>query len=222
MFCQKCGKELKDGEKICSNCGYGKKRNSKFVNVMRYIFYVIVFVSIVTVGVEVAFDRPITKTLFQSKGNVTMQLKNDKSKQVTIKEKDVRDKANVLMEEIGRHYSGAAINQVNEIKLIYNYKEKTIEYIYLSVNLNRYYTIYNTNGTRFQIASVSASMSKNGTYVDSWKETSNGNNTFIFDINNLPSDCGLIQEDDDNVLVKIKNELNDGRDNTFYWREVAN
>ena len=55
MFCQKCGKELKDGEKICSNCGYGKKRNSKFVNVMRYIFYVIVFVSIVTVGVEVAF-----------------------------------------------------------------------------------------------------------------------------------------------------------------------
>ena len=120
------------------------------------------------------------------------------------------------MSSISHHYPNAKINQVNEIKLIYNYKENIIEYVYLFVNLDRYYMIVRSSGSPFGIASVKASLSRNGVYTDPWKET-NGDNDLIFDINNLPPNCGLLTEENNEILVKIKNELNKGRNNTFYW-----
>ncbi len=32
MFCKKCGKEMNDNEKVCSNCGYSEENNSTEIN----------------------------------------------------------------------------------------------------------------------------------------------------------------------------------------------
>lgn len=157
---------------------------------------------------------------FSNKNNITMELKDNKKKEVYINEEDLRKIINNLMKKILQHYPKTKINQVNQIKCIYNEKEETIEYIFLYVNLNKYYSITNSYGNRFKISSVEASLSRNGVYTDSWKEK-NGDNSLIFNINNLSSNCGLITEENNEILVQIKNELNDGMDNTFYWRETV-
>lgn len=230
MYCNKCGNKLEDDMAFCNKCGnkvinisvVEKNGNTKAVS---KVFIIIVIILSISTGVYLG-GLKIKKILLsfynnvstkQENGNMTMILRDGSKKDIYISEKDLKEKVNSLMYLISRHYSKANINQVNEIKIIYNYNENIIEYVYLSVNLDRYYRIKNFSvSNNFVIASVGASLSRNGVYTDKWKE-SNGDNSLIFDINNLSNNCGLLTEENNNILVKIKNELNNGRDRTFYW-----
>lgn len=230
MYCNKCGNKLEDDMAFCNKCGnkvinisvVEKNGNTKAVS---KVFIIIVIILSISTGVYLG-GLKIKKILLsfynnvstkQENGNMTMILRDGSKKDIYISEKDLKEKVNSLMYLISRHYSKANINQVNEIKIIYNYNENIIEYVYLSVNLDRYYRIKNFSvSNNFVIASVGASLSRNGVYTDKWKE-SNGDNSLIFDINNLSNNCGLLTEENNNILVKIKNELNSGRDKTFYW-----
>lgn len=230
MYCNKCGNKLEDDMLFCNKCGNkainiseeenigNKKKSSK-------VFIIIVIILFISTGVYIG-GLKIKKILLsfynnvsmkQENGNMMMLLRDGSKKDISISEKDLKEKVNSLMYLISRYYSKAKINQVNEIKIIYNYNENIIEYVYLSVNLDRYYKVKNLDiPNNFVTASVEASLSRNGVYTDKWKE-SNGDNSLIFAVNNLSNNCGLLTEENNNVLVKIKNELNNGRDRTFYW-----
>lgn len=218
MYCNECGTKITEGEKFCSNCGKKVTKNKSIIKILLKVLGIIISLILAfAIGIGIFFGGAKIKNIFNpNKNNMTMELKDNKKKDVYINEEDLKAKTNNLMSSISHHYPNAKINQVNEIKLIYNYKENIIEYVYLFVNLDRYYMIVRSSGSPFGIASVKASLSRNGVYTDPWKET-NGDNDLIFDINNLPPNCGLLTEENNEILVKIKNELNKGRNNTFYW-----
>lgn len=188
---------------------------------MKIVLKILVIIILLTFGYYIG-NKLINykENIIFNKNNIKMELKDNKEKEAYINEEDLRKKTNNLMKKISQHYPKTKINQVNQIKCIYNEKEKVIEYIFLYVNLNKYYSITNSYGNRFKISSVEASLSRNGVYTDSWKEK-HGDNSLIFNIDNLSPNCGLITEEKNEILVQIKNELNYGRDDTFYWRETV-
>lgn len=224
MYCINCGKKFEGNGKLCDKCSSledfeeQKKDIKVHIIVLKIIGVIISAILAFGIGIGVFFGfTKIKKSLYPNDNNIVMELKDNKKKEIYIEESEIKTKVDELMQKISSHYPKAKINQVNEIKLIYNYKEKIIEYVYLYVNLDRYYMIYSDNGS-FGVASVVASMTRNGVYTDGWK-VKNGDNKLIFDINNLNSDWGLVTSENNQILVKIKDELNKGRDNTFYWQK---
>lgn len=218
MICKKCGQELSEEEKFCSNCGKKATKDKSIIKILLKVLGIIMLLILAfAIGMGIFFGGTRIKQIFNpNKNNMIMELRNNETKKIYINEEEIRSKVNNLMRKISSYYPKAKINQVNEIKLIYNYEADSIEYVYLNVNLDRYYQVGYIRTTRVQ-----ASLSKNGIFADGLKTRNNGDNDLIFDIDNLSSNCGLLTQENNEILVQIKNELNNGRNNTFYGEIIV-
>ena len=158
-------------------------------------------------------DKLTLESNFDSNGNIQILLR-DEEERIEISKEEIKERVLKTKTAISDNYSNIYINQINDIKFIYNYKNKSIEKMKLSVNFNQYYkTSSNTKS-----AGATGSLDKNGRYEDSRK---NGVDlSSVYSRNNLEENEGLVELETNSVLEEIKNEINGTLDNTFYWERT--
>lgn len=123
--------------------------------------------------------------------------RNGKEKKVNISEDMIKQKVKIATELIKSNYH-TALTDIYEIKVIYNYKEKTIDNLYISVRFAQKLQV----GYKQKSQATWVSLSKENVYNDKFITGIDAN--MFFTVENLNDNECLITEENNSSLTAIK------------------
>ena len=151
----------------------------------------------------------------KSEGNILVRYSNGKTEKVEVSEEEIKQAFSDTVSFIYKYYSKANINQYNDIKFVYNKEDKKIERMYLNVNFDRYFIMTFPYGNS-KIATISASLDRYKEYKDTFE--GGASIQALYDVSNLPTNCGLASKEDNEILTKLLNDYNSRLSKKFYWQ----
>ncbi len=165
MFCNKCGNEIKEGEKFCSKCGNKIKKRKNIIISIGIILLVILICGILYIGITV--NKQFNKINNNTNSEIQVNNINSNGNENNLKVEDlvkVGDFVNYIPQNTVKSYTflGNYTGQIGLDKTVY---QETLQWRVLNINDNGTIDLISSTPTESEVTFRGALGYNNGVYL---------------------------------------------------------